>query len=509
MRIVRNLFERSYGPNLPSPGTLINITSSLLPDGFRLLQSTASSFRAIWQWTVSGLEAGKRYAFRVTFRNLSATSPLKQWYLFGGTGVFSEVGTWATKPLAPGGICGVVYDCVTSGSITLRFGVGLDLGTGTHPWSVEVGDPLFAEIPTDQTVPPEFVYPGMACQINRALAVQNVDGLVVDGVGAEVPTDATKSIIVLGDSFCNDTVDWPAVSSASNRYKFAIYSNGISGRSMLAALGDVDSQVDLSAFNHNGVVTYPDLPAYVERPAFAIVDMGVNDNNNSATDLSALQNTVFAMVGQLVNLGVQQVIFFDIPPWSGNASWTAGKEAVRVAYNQWIVDYCQSNTNLLRCFKISRTLGVAPDYSQLITAFDSGDHLHPNPTGSIAIASALQNYLDAPFGTWAVSNLSNPGPPRNNITRLTGGSTVINPTDTYEFADTNAWRVVTGCTAGTANDFFDENGVPLPFTGQKLIDAVGPRLYCGLKGIGGYTVDQDEEPLPKDPVIKKILKVGV
>ena len=84
------------------------------------------------------------------------------------------------------------------------------------------------------------------------------------------------------------------------------------------------------------------------------------------------------------------------------------------------------------------------------------------------------------------------GPPRNNITRLAGTSTTINPTDTYQFSDTNAWRIITGWTAGTANDFFDENGVPIPFLGQKLIDAgIGPRLYCGSKEIAGYTVDQD------------------
>ena len=94
--------------------------------------------------------------------------------------------------------------------------------------------------------------------------------------------------------------------------------------------------------------------------------------------------------------------------------------------------------------------------------------------------------------TTIIAPTVNEGPPRNNITRLTGESTVIDPAGTYQLEDTNAWRVVTGWTAGTANDFFDENGIPIPFTGQQALDAgIGPRLYCGLKGIGGYTVDQD------------------
>lgn len=95
-------------------------------------------------------------------------------------------------------------------------------------------------------------------------------------------------------------------------------------------------------------------------------------------------------------------------------------------------------------------------------------------------------------GALGVAPVTNDGPPRNNITRVTGTSTVIDPAGTYELADTNAWRVVTGWTAGTANGFFDENGIPMPFTGQQAIDAgIGPRLYCGLRGIAGYTVDQD------------------
>lgn len=98
------------------------------------------------------------------------------------------------------------------------------------------------------------------------------------------------------------------------------------------------------------------------------------------------------------------------------------------------------------------------------------------------------------------------GPPRNNITRLSGTSTTIDPTNTYTLNDTNAWRVVTGWTAGTANDFFDENGVPIPFTGQQLLDAgTGYQLYCGQKGVAGYTIEQDAKSHKK---IVKFLRVN-
>lgn len=97
------------------------------------------------------------------------------------------------------------------------------------------------------------------------------------------------------------------------------------------------------------------------------------------------------------------------------------------------------------------------------------------------------------------------GPPRNNITLLTGDALTIDPAGTYELVDTNGWREVTGWTAGTASDFFDADGIPIPFTGQQLIDVgTGPRLYCGLRKIAGYTVDQDA---PTNAKIIKILKV--
>lgn len=108
-------------------------------------------------------------------------------------------------------------------------------------------------------------------------------------------------------------------------------------------------------------------------------------------------------------------------------------------------------------------------------------------------------------GVLGVAPVANDGTPRNNITRLTGTSTIIDPTGTYILDDTNGWRVVTGWTAGTANDFFDADGLPITFTGQQLIDSgVGPRFYCGLKGIAGYTVDQDAAANVK---IIRILKV--
>ena len=95
-------------------------------------------------------------------------------------------------------------------------------------------------------------------------------------------------------------------------------------------------------------------------------------------------------------------------------------------------------------------------------------------------------------GALGVSSVANDGPPRNNITRLSGPSATIILTDTYELEDTNAWRVVTGWTAGTANDFFDENGEPIPFLGQQLIDSgIGYQLYYGRKGVAGYAIEQD------------------
>lgn len=404
-RVITNLLGDWTWP-LGAASTNVNITSSQLADGFQKFNSTASLFRAIYQYTVTGCVAGKRYGFRVKVRNFTApvTGPMA--YISGGTGLFNIVGTWANNNSGADAVLGFVADCTTSGTIIFRFGVGLTSGTGTHPWSGEFGEVLFSEIPTTQSVPDEFIYGNMSVIVDAEPAVLNVGGFVVDGVGAKKYYDATESILVLGDSFSNDSFDWPQVVSGSLRGQKAIWQNGVSGRAMLHGITDAPSQLDLSAFNYSGVKTYPSMPSYVVRPKMVVVALGVNDINGNAT-LAQMQERFAAMKALLLSSGVQKIVFLDIPPWKNNASWTAPKEVVRAAYNEWIVTACAAGRRT-RLFRVSDVLKDGTDPAMLAAAYDSGDKLHPNAVGSTAIATAITPYLMWGFGSWSTCDASLP-----------------------------------------------------------------------------------------------------
>lgn len=103
------------------------------------------------------------------------------------------------------------------------------------------------------------------------------------------------------------------------------------------------------------------------------------------------------------------------------------------------------------------------------------------------------------------SPLQYQGPLKSNLTRVTGTSTIINPTDTYSLADTNAARVAVGFVYGVDHWAYNADGTPKTILGSVLIDnGIGYRFYVGTRGIAGYSVDQDAKSHAR---IVKALKV--
>lgn len=94
------------------------------------------------------------------------------------------------------------------------------------------------------------------------------------------------------------------------------------------------------------------------------------------------------------------------------------------------------------------------------------------------------------------------GPPRNNITRLSGTSTTITPTDTYRLADTNAARVAVGFVYGVDHWGYTSTGIPKEIPGSVLIaNGGGDQFFCGSKRIAGYSNVQ------VDPALTKIKRI--
>jgi lysophospholipase L1-like esterase len=74
-----------------------------------------------------------------------------------------------------------------------------------------------------------------------------------------------------------------------------------------------------------------------------------------------------------------------ILPYQGFVGWTAAGEAKRTAVNQWI----RSAGAFDRVIDFDAVLRNSANPAQMAPAYDSGDHLHPNPAGQEALGKAV------------------------------------------------------------------------------------------------------------------------
>ena len=78
-----------------------------------------------------------------------------------------------------------------------------------------------------------------------------------------------------------------------------------------------------------------------------------------------------------------------IMPFDGTNSYDAEGEAIRGDVNRWI----RSANAFDRVFDFDELVRDPEHPSRLRAAFDSGDHIHPNPAGYKAMADAIGLYL--------------------------------------------------------------------------------------------------------------------
>jgi lysophospholipase L1-like esterase len=163
---------------------------------------------------------------------------------------------------------------------------------------------------------------------------------------------------------------------------------GISGNSMLfpgtglAAPARFDS--DVLAQPGATAVIYSD---------FAINDLGDNP-------LPAI-NDLIGPLKQLIARAQQKNVRFicaTLTPYNGSSGWTARGEAVREAYNTFVRSPGNGCFGVLDQDMATRN---PADPTRYLTAYDSGDHLHPSDAGYQAIGNAASLALFAPATTAA------------------------------------------------------------------------------------------------------------
>jgi lysophospholipase L1-like esterase len=115
-----------------------------------------------------------------------------------------------------------------------------------------------------------------------------------------------------------------------------------------------------------------------------VVALGINDIQIYDDSPERIIFGLRQLATQARQLGLR-VLACTLGPFQGFSSWTPGKENTRLAVNAYLRDSDQFD-DVIDLDAVLRD----PDASgKLRTAFDSGDHIHPNDAGNEAIAKAV------------------------------------------------------------------------------------------------------------------------
>ncbi|TXH51432.1 MAG: hypothetical protein E6Q97_18410 [Desulfurellales bacterium] len=115
-------------------------------------------------------------------------------------------------------------------------------------------------------------------------------------------------------------------------------------------------------------------PSMTSRYTDSVLLCGINDVIQSVS-AATIEANLTLLLAQLNNPVVVCLL-----PFGNYAGWTSGKEAVRVAVNDWI------RANVAHYVDAETVMGTA---GALKPAYDLGDGLHPNDAGNSALAQAI------------------------------------------------------------------------------------------------------------------------
>lgn len=202
-------------------------------------------------------------------------------------------------------------------------------------------------------------------------------------------TGPPGTVVALGDSITDGVASTPGANHRWTDYLadrvpgYAIANSGISGNRVL-----LDSNYpNYTVFGTSGRSALWRLPQDVLDRAGArsvIIFEGVNDIQQAPPQPDAQ-----AVIAGLAQIAAQararglRVVGATIMPFEGWRTWTPAMEAERVAVNDWIRRTFPAVADFDRVTRDP----AAP--SRIAPAYDSGDHLHPNDAGDLAMANVV------------------------------------------------------------------------------------------------------------------------
>ena len=209
--------------------------------------------------------------------------------------------------------------------------------------------------------------------------------------GVEVLADgASKSLVVLGDSITDgrgSTTDgnnrWPDVLAQrllanAPTAGVGVVNMGIGGNAIFGGLGPAAvKRFDRDVLNQSGA-------------RYVIIFEGVNDIGGGTTE-TTITNALAQFVAKA---HARNLLAYGatITPFGGNSYYTPAHETARQAVNNWI----RTSGKFDAVIDFDAVVRNPTTRTNLISAYDSGDGLHLNPTGYQAMAGAIDLNLFIP-----------------------------------------------------------------------------------------------------------------
>jgi lysophospholipase L1-like esterase len=230
---------------------------------------------------------------------------------------------------------------------------------------------------------------------NMTGAAKTAHWYIITGVDVLAET-ASKGVVTLGDSITDgrgSTTDgnnrWPdnlarRFATNASTANVAVVNMGIGGNAIFGGLGPAAvSRFDRDVLSQSGV-------------RWLIVFEGVNDIGGSRTSNSA------ALATNLINAYTQfadkaharnlRAYGATITPFGGSFYYSTAHEATRQIVNNWF----RTNKVYDALIEFDAAVRDPVTLTNLLPAYDTGDHLHLNPAGYQTMANAIDLNLFAP-----------------------------------------------------------------------------------------------------------------
>lgn len=230
---------------------------------------------------------------------------------------------------------------------------------------------------------------------NMVGAAKTAHWYIITGVDV-LADNSSKGIVILGDSITDgrgSTTDrnnrWPddlaqRLATNATTVGVSVVNMGIGGNGIFGGLGPAAiSRFDRDVLGQSGV-------------RWLIVFEGVNDIGGASSTRSPTLETnlinVYTQFADKAHARNLRAYGATITPFGGSFYYSSAHEAARQTVNAWF----RTNKVYDALIDFDAAVRDPVTLTNLLSVYDTGDHLHLNPTGYQAMANAIDLNLFAP-----------------------------------------------------------------------------------------------------------------